>query len=110
MEALGCRTCHTGDTLGFQLEVINPGPPILVELKTDARLPDGSVVAIQDEEGELPTGTTVIPLFTGFVLPGGVPAGIYAIEAEILDATLDVTISEDEARAHGGAVKPRSRE
>ena len=68
-----------------------------MELKTGARLPDGSVVPIQDEEGVLPTGVTVIPVFTGFVLPGAVPAGIYAIEAEILDATLGVTISEDSA-------------
>ena len=78
-------------------EIINPGPPILVELKTGARLPDGSVVPIQDEEGVLPTGVTVIPVFTGFVLPAGVPPGIYAIEAEILDATLGETISEDSA-------------
>ena len=97
VQALGCTTCHPGNTVGFQVEIINPGPPILVELKTGARLPDGSVVPIQDEEGVLPTGVTVIPVFTGLVLPAAVPPGIYAIEAEILDATLGVTISEDSA-------------
>ena len=97
VQALGCTTCHPGNTLGFQVEIINPGPPILVELKTGARLPDGSLVPIQDEEGVLPTGVSVIPVFTGFVLPAAVPPGIYAIEAEILDATLGVTISEDSA-------------
>jgi hypothetical protein len=97
VQATGCTTCHPGDTVGFQVEIINAGPPILVELKTGARLPDGSLVPIQDEEGVLPTGVSVIPVFTGFVLPAAVPPGIYAIEAEILDATLGVTISEDSA-------------
>jgi hypothetical protein len=95
VQALGCTTCHPGNTLGFQVEIINLGPPILVELKTGARLPNGSVVPIQDEKGVLPTGVTVTPVFTGLVLPAGVPSGIYAIEAEILDATVGVTISQD---------------
>ena len=97
VQATGCTTCHPGNTVGFQVEIINPGPPILVELKTGARLPNGSLVPIQDEEGVLPTGVSVIPVFTSFVLPAAVPPGIYAIEAEILDATLGVTISEDSA-------------
>jgi hypothetical protein len=97
VQATGCTTCHPGNTVGFQVEIINPGPPILVELKTGARLPNGSLVPIQDEEGVLPTGVTVTPVFTGLVLPAAVPPGIYAIEAEILDATLGVTISEDSA-------------
>ena len=42
-------------------------------------------------------GVTVIPVFASFALPAAVPPGIYAIEAEILDATLGVTISEDSA-------------
>ena len=78
-----------------------------MELKTGARLPNGSLVPIQDEEGVLPTGVTVIPVFTGFVLPAAVPPGIYAIEAEILDATLGGTISEDSAALISGAVSPR---
>jgi hypothetical protein len=95
VQALGCTTCHPGDTLGFQVRLINPGPPMLVELKTGARLPDGSAVTIQDEEGVLPTGVTVIPLITGFVLPAGLPPGTYSIEAAIVDPDLDVTISQD---------------
>ena len=97
VQATGCTTCHPGNTVGFRVEIINPGPPILVELKTGARLPNGSLVPIQDEEGVLPTGVTVIPVFASFALPAAVPPGIYAIEAEILDATLGVTISEDSA-------------
>lgn len=95
VQALGCTTCHPGDTLGFQVRIVNPGPPILVELKTSARLPNGSAVTIQDAEGLLPTGVTVIPVFTGFVLPAGVPPGAYSIEAALLDPELDVTISQD---------------
>ena len=44
--ATGCTTCHPGDTLGFELHVTNPGAPMLVELKTGARLPGGGVVSI----------------------------------------------------------------
>jgi hypothetical protein len=95
VQALGCTTCHPGDTLGFQVRIVNPGPPIFVELKTGARLPNGSVVAIQDGEGLLPTGVTVVPVFTGFVLPAAVPPGAYSIEAALIDPDLDVTISED---------------
>lgn len=95
VQALGCTVCRPGDTLGFQVQVINPGPPTLVELKTGARLPNGSVVTIQDEERVLAPGVTVIPMFAGFVLPAAVPPGTYSIEAAILDPDLDVIISED---------------
>jgi hypothetical protein len=43
---LGCTTFHPGDTLGFELRVTNPGGPLLVELKTGARLADGSIVSL----------------------------------------------------------------
>jgi len=95
VNATGCTTCHAGNTVGFEVRIINPGPPILVELQTDARLPGGSVVTIQNEEGVLPTGVTVVPVFANFVLPAGVPPGVYTIEAAILDATVGTTISED---------------
>ena len=94
VQALGCTTCHPGDTLGFQVRIVNPGPPILVELKTNARLPNGLVVPIQDAEGLLPIGVTVVPVFTGFVLPAGTPPGAYSIEATLLNAA-DVIISQD---------------
>jgi hypothetical protein len=95
VQALGCTTCHPGDTLGFQVRIVNPGPPISVELNTDARLPNGSVVPIRDAEGLLPTGVTVVPVFAGFVLPAGVPPGAYSIEATLIDAARDVIISQD---------------
>ena len=93
VQALGCTTCRPGDTLGFQVRIINPGPPMLVELETAARLPNGSAVTIQDE-GAAPHGVTVIQVFTGFVLPAGVPPGAYSIEATLLDPELDVIISQ----------------
>ena len=98
----GCLTCHQGDTLGFDVFVDNPGPSMLVELKTVARLPDGAVVSILDRHKEVtllsaeelaPGGLMVIPLLDGFVLPTGLPAGIYTIEAALLDPALGLTIS-----------------
>lgn len=92
---LGCTTCHPGNTLGFELHVTNPGAPMLVELKTGARLPGGAVVSIlgRHEEEVVASGVTVIPLFAGFVLPAGIPAGAYTIEAALLEPELGVTIS-----------------
>lgn len=92
---LGCTTCRPGQTLGFELQVTNPGAPMLVELKTGAKLPGGGMVSIlgRHEEERLPSGVTVIPLFAGFVLPDGIPAGAYAIEAALLEPELGVTLS-----------------
>jgi hypothetical protein len=95
VQALGCTTCHPGNTLGFQVRIVNPGPPTLVELNTTARLPNGSVVTIQHGQGLLPSGVTVVPVFTGFVLPASIPPGTYIIEAVLLDPQLDEPISQD---------------
>ena len=95
VEALGCTTCHPGNTLGFQVRIVNPGPPMLVELNTSAHLPNGSVVTIQHGEVLLPSGVTVVPVFTGFVLPAGVPPGTYIIEAVLLDPEVDEPLSQD---------------
>jgi hypothetical protein len=94
IENLGCTICHPGDALGFQVRIVNPGPPMLMELKTAARLPSGPAVTIQEAEALLPNGVTVVSVLIGFVLPGGVPPGIYSIEAVLLDPQ-DVTISQD---------------
>lgn len=77
VHALGCTTCQPGNTLGFEIHITNPGVSRLVELKTGARLPDGSVVSIlgRHEEEAIASGVTVIPLFAGFVLPAEIPAG-----------------------------------
>ena len=66
-----------------------------MELKTGARLPDGSAVTILErhEEEMIPSGVTVIPLFAGFVLPAGIAAGTYAIEAALIEPVLGVTLS-----------------
>jgi len=95
VEALGCTTCQPGNTLGFDIHITNPGAPQLVELKTGARLPDGSVVSIlgRHQEVVIGSGVTVIELFDGFVLPAGIPPGTYAIEAALIEPELGVTIS-----------------
>lgn len=84
-----------GHGLGFALHVANPGPPVLVELKTGARLPDGSIVTIlgRHAEGVIGSGVTVIPLVPRFVPPAAPPPGTYVTEAAVLEADLGVTIS-----------------
>jgi hypothetical protein len=81
--------------LGFEVHIANEGAPIRVELKTGARLPDGSLVTIlgRHEEEMIDTGGTVIPLFNGFVLPSGIPAGTYTIEVALLEPELGETLS-----------------
>jgi hypothetical protein len=95
--ALGCTTCHPGDTLGFEVRIDNPGGQMVVELKTGARLPDGSVVTILGrfvQKTLAPGATEVISLLSGFVLPAGIfPTGDYTIEAALLEPDLGVTIS-----------------
>jgi hypothetical protein len=100
--ASGCVTCHPGDTLGVDVFVDNPGPSMLVELKTAARLPDDSVVSILERHKEVmllsaedlvPGGVMVIPLVADFALPAGIPAGTYTIEAALLEPKLGVTLS-----------------
>lgn len=71
----------------------HPGPPILVELKTGARLPDGSAVTLLGRYVEEPSGVTVIPLFAGVPLPDGFAAGTYAVEAALLELELGAHIS-----------------
>jgi hypothetical protein len=94
VHALGCTACHSGNTLGFEVHITNPGGPRLVELKTGARLPDGSAVTILGRyvEETIASGVTVIPLFAGLVLPSGIPTGTYTIEAALLEPELGVTI------------------
>ena len=95
--ALGCTTCQPGDTLAFSVRIDNPDGPTVVELKTGARLPDGSVVTIlgRNVQKTLAAGVSeTISLFSGFVLPAGTfPAGAYTIEAALLEPDLGVTIS-----------------
>jgi hypothetical protein len=97
--ALGCTTCHPGDTLSFAVRIDNPDGPTVVELKTGARLPDGSVVTILGRfvQKALGTGASeTISLFSGLVLqPGMFPTGAYTIEAALLEPDLGVTISRD---------------
>ena len=93
--ALGCTSCGPRSTLGFEVSVFNPGAPVRVELKTGVRLPDGQVVSLRGrhEEVLLPNGVTVIPLFSGLVLPEGIPQGFYMFEAALLEPELGVTLS-----------------
>jgi len=97
--ALGCTTCQPGDTLAFSVRIDNPDGPTVVELKTGARLPDGSVVTILGRFVPKALGAGVretISLFPSFVLQAGAfPVGAYTIEAALLEPDLGVTISRD---------------
>ena len=98
VRALGCTTCSPGDTLSFDVRITNPGGPIVVELKTGARLPDGSTVTILGRFVQRALGagvTEIIPLFSGFVLPPGFPPGAYTIEAALLEPDLGVPFSRN---------------
>jgi hypothetical protein len=98
VRALGCTTCHPGDTLAFDVRITNPGPQLVVELKTGARLPDGSTVTILGRyvQRTLEAGATeIIPLFSGFVLPAGFPTGAYTIEAALLEPDLGVPFARN---------------
>jgi hypothetical protein len=78
------------------VRIVNPGGPMVVELKTGARLPDGSTVTILGRYVQLTIGAGVneiIPLFSGFVLPPGFATGAYTIEAALLEPDLGVPMS-----------------
>ena len=96
VRALGCTTCSPGDMLAFDVRITNPGGLIVVEMKTGARLPNGSTVTILGRYVQRTLGagaTEIIPLFSGFVVPPGFPTGAYTIEAALLEPDLGVPFS-----------------
>ena len=81
---------------------------MVVELKTGARLPDGSTVTILGRYVQRTLGagvTEIIPLFSGFVLPPGFPTGAYTIEAALLEPDLGVPFEPAQRDPDAAAVK-----
>lgn len=92
----GCTSCSPGSVVTFHAHIVNPGPAIVVELKTGVRLPDGTIISLlgRHHEQALGAGQTVdIDLISGFVVPLGAPSGTYPVEAALLEPDLGVTLS-----------------
>jgi len=90
----GCNPCTAGQTAAFHIHVVNPGPPIAVELKTGIHIPGGAAITLLGiHVGDvLETGEFDIPL-VNIVVSGDVPNGTYTVEAAILDPIFGTTLS-----------------
>jgi hypothetical protein len=92
--AEGCSPCATGDRATFVLSIVNPGVPRGVAVVGLLRHPNGAVYPLPGSGSVLiPTGPSSIAL-VDFVVPGGT-AGVYLIEAAILDPQSGVTLARD---------------
>jgi hypothetical protein len=90
----GCNACLVGQLAQFHIHVANPGPPILVELKTAFHFPDGSTGTILGRHVEdiLESGEFDIPLL-GIIVPPEAPKGQYVIEAAVIHPDTGVTLA-----------------
>jgi hypothetical protein len=95
----GCQTCHAGDRLVIQLRLVNPGPEVLTELKFGARTADGTPFNLLGRHHEelLPGSSDAVRTLMDGPFPDGVPAGVYTVEAAILEPELGVTLSRSTA-------------
>ena len=91
--AEGCSPCTTGDRATFVLHVVNPGPARGVQVVALLRHPNGAVYPMQ-HHGDvvlIPAGASSIVL-ADFIVPGGT-AGVFLIEAALVDPQTGVTLS-----------------
>ena len=86
--ATACTTCHSSQVVGYNMNVNNPGPAMVAEIKAGARLPNGSILAFVNTLATLPTGLTVFTLVSPQALPGGLPTIDVLVEAAILEPLL----------------------
>jgi len=92
----GCMSCGPGQVVTTHVHIVNPGPAILVELKTGVRFPDGSVINLLGRHNDMALGAGQVidvDLLSGFVVPLGTPPGTYLFEAALLEPELGVTLS-----------------
>jgi hypothetical protein len=92
--ATACNPCRSGETVGFDMHVDNPGSARLLEIKGGVRFPD-HVYGILSQEITVPPGASVIPLIPPTVLPMGLPPLSLTVEAALLEPELGVTLSRD---------------
>jgi hypothetical protein len=93
--AEGCSPCSTGDRATFVLDIVNPGPSRGVQIAALLRHPNGTTLPlpVHGQVVLLPAGPSSITL-VDFVVPGGT-AGVYLIEAALIDPQTGVTLARD---------------
>lgn len=98
--ATACTTCHSGQVVGYNLSINNPGPAMVAEIKGGARFPDGSILPLLNTLTPLPSGSTVLALVPARALPAGLPTLDLFVEAAILEPALGVTLSRHSVVLH----------
>jgi hypothetical protein len=90
----GCGPCSAGQLAELHLHLVNPGPPVTVELKTGIRLPNGAAITLLGVHVEetLSTGAVDVPL-AGIVVPADAANGTYVFEAALLDTIFGTTLA-----------------
>ena len=91
--ATGCSTCHSGQVVGYVMNITNSGPARVAEIRGGARFPDGSLLPLVNTVMTLPSGPTTLSLVPLQALPGGLPTVDLLVEAAILEPVLAVTLS-----------------
>ena len=98
--ATACTTCHSGQVVGYNLSINNPGPAMVAEIKGGARFPDGSILPLLNTVTSLPSGPSTLALVPAQALPGGLPTLDLFVEAAILEPVLGVTLSRHSVVVH----------
>ena len=98
---VGCLHCHPGDHLIAQVTLRNPGTTAMpVELKVGVRLPNGTGLSLfgpnrQHVVVSLAAGAESTFPALNVTWPAGLPAGVWHIEATMLEPVLGRTFSRD---------------
>jgi hypothetical protein len=95
-----CNPCRSGQTVGFNGNVNNPGPAMQAEIKAGARFPDGSILPLVSQVVTLPSGASVLTLVPAQTLPAGLPTIDLLVEAAVLEPALGVTLSRHNVTLH----------
>jgi hypothetical protein len=91
--ATRCNPCRSGQIVGFEGRVQNPGPAMAAEVKAGARLPNGTLLSLFNSVVTLPSGPSVLILLPPQALPMGLPSVNVLVEAAILEPVLGATLS-----------------
>jgi hypothetical protein len=98
--ATACTTCRPSQVVGYVMNIDNPGPVRVVEIKAGARFPDGTILPLVNTLATLPFGHVALPLVPTQPLPSVIPAVDLLVEAAILEPVLGVTLSRHNVVLH----------